>query len=75
MKEYEIVAKFLNGCVGAARPTVYFEEAELNDPEDFVRTKHGADFPKFEKEIMDDGKIVYTYSNGTITYIYEFTEI
>lgn len=75
MKEYEIVAKFLNGCAGAAHPQTFFEEAELNDPADFVRTKHGRDFEKFEKEVLDDGRIVYTYNNGTVCYIYEFTEL
>ena len=30
MKEYEIVAKFLNGCAGAAHPQTIFEEAEPN---------------------------------------------
>ena len=75
MKEYENVAKFLNGCAGAAHPQTFFEEAELNDPADFVRTKHGRDFEKFEKEVLDDGRIVYTYNNGTVCYIYEFTEL
>ena len=75
MKEYEIVAKFLNGCSGAAHPQTYFEEAELNDPDDFVRMKHGRDFGKFRKEVLPGGQAVYTYSNGTVTYIYEFTEI
>ena len=75
MKEYEIVAKFLNGCSGAAHPQTYFEEAELNDPDDFVRMKHGRDFGKFGKEVLPSGQVVYTYSNGTVTYIYEFTEI
>ena len=41
MKEYEIVATFLNGCAGAAHPQRSFEEAELADPGDFVRLKHG----------------------------------
>ena len=75
MKEYEIVAKFLNGCAGAARPQTFFEEAELRDTDDFVRAKHGADFAKFSKEIDENGKVVYTYDNGTVCYIYEFTEI
>lgn len=75
MKEYEIVAKFLNGCAGAAHPQTFFEEAELNDPADFVRTKHSQDFEKFEKEVTDDGRIVYTYDNGTVCYSYEFTEL
>ena len=75
MKEYEIVAKFLNGCAGAAHPQTFFEEAELSDTDDFVRMKHGKDFDKFRKEILPTGQILYTYDNGTVTYIYEFTEI
>ena len=75
MKEYEIVAKFLNGCAGAAHPQTFFEEAELASTDDLVRTKHGREFDKFVKEIKEDGKIVYTFDNGTVTYIYEFTEI
>ena len=75
MKEYEIVATFLNGCAGAAHPQTFFEEVELANTDDFVRTKHGRDFDMFVKEIKDDGQIVYTFDNGTVTYIYEFTEI
>ena len=75
MKEYEIVAKFLNGCAGAAHPQTHFEEAELNNPDDYVRMKHGRDFGNFVKEILPSGQVVYTYSNGTVTYIYEFTEL
>ena len=74
MKEYEIVATFLNGCAGAAHPQTFFEEAELADTDDFVRAKHGNDFNKFVKEIRENGQIVYTFDNGTVTYIYEFTE-
>lgn len=75
MKEYEIVAKFLNGCAGAAHPQTFFEEAELANTDDFVRTKHGGDFEKFQKDTRENGQIVYTYDNGTVCYIYEFTEI
>ena len=75
MKEYEIVAKFLNGCAGAAHPQTFFEEAELSSTDDFVRTKHGKDFDKFVKEVNGDGQIIYTYDNGTVCYIYEFTEL
>ena len=75
MKEYEIVAKFLNGCAGAAHPQTFFEEAELSNTDDFVRMKHGKDFHKFQKEVLPTGQVVYTYDNGTVTYIYEFTEL
>lgn len=75
MAEYEIVAKFLNGCAGAAHPQTFFEEAELQSTDDFVRAKHGKDFDKFIKQTLDDERTVYTYSNGTVTYIYEFTAL
>ena len=74
MKEYEITVTFLNGCAGAAYPQTDFEEAELADPADYIRQKHGADFDKFQKEIRPNGQIVYTYAS-TVTYIYEFTEL
>lgn len=75
MKEYEIVAKFLNGCAGAAKPQTFFEEAELDSTDSYVRMKHGPDFEKFVKQTLDDGRILYTFDNGTVCYIYEFTEI
>ena len=73
--EYEIVATFLNGCAGAAHPQTFFEEAELASTDEYIRTKHGKDFDKFQKEVKPDGQTVYTYDNGTVTYIYEFTAL
>ena len=75
MKEYEIVAKYYNACAGASRPQTFFEEAEIGNTDDYVRMKHSRDFEKFKKEILPDGQIVYTYDNGSVTYIYEFTEL
>lgn len=75
MKEYEIVAKFCNACAGSSRPQTFFEEAELESTDDFVHMKHSKDFDKFQKEVLTDGRIVYTYDNGSVTYIYEFTEL
>ena len=75
MKEYEIVSTYLNGCAGEAHPQTDFEEAELENTDDFVRAKHGKDFDKFEKEILDDNRVKYTYQGSAVCYIYEFTEI
>jgi hypothetical protein len=74
MKEYEIVCTYLNGCAGTAHPIRTFEEAELTDPESYIRSKHAADFNRFVKEVRDNGQIIFTFSD-TVTYIYEFTEI
>ena len=75
MKEYEIVAKFCNACAGSSRPETFFEEAELESTDEFVRMKHSKDFDNFKKEILSDGRILYTYDNGSVMYSYEFTEI
>lgn len=75
MKEYEIAAKLLNGCAGASRPQTFFEEAELSDPDDYIRIKHGRDFEKFRKEVLPGGQVRYTFDNGAVSYIYEFTEL
>lgn len=75
MTEYEIVATYLNGCSGSAYPQTSFAEAELVNTDDYVRNKHGKEFERFIKEIRPNGQIVYTFDNGTVTYIYEFTEL
>ena len=75
MKEYEIVAKFCNACAGSSRPETFFEEAELENTDDFVRMKHSREFDKFRKEVLADGRVLYTCDNGSISYSYEFTEI
>jgi len=55
MKEYEIVATYLNGCAGAAYPQTSFEKAEITSPDDYIRAKHGKDFDQFQKEIRPGG--------------------
>lgn len=75
MKEYEIVVKFYNACAGSSRPQTFFEEAEISSTDDYVRMKHSRDFEKFKKEILPDSRIVYSYDNGSVAYIYEFTEL
>ena len=75
MKEYEIVAKFCNACAGSSRPQTFFEEACLENTEDYVRMKHSKDFDKFTREILPTGQILYRFDNGSVTYSYEFTEL
>ena len=74
MKEYEIVCTYLNGCAGAAHPLRSFDEATLSDPADYIRSKHSDEFDRFTREEREDGTVVYSFS-GTVTYIYEFTEL
>lgn len=75
MAEYEIVATMRNACAGSGRPQTFFEEAELADPADFVRQKHSRDFSKFQREVPPDGRVVFSYDNGSVSYRYEFTPL
>lgn len=75
MKDYEIVITYLNGCAGEAHPQTGFDEEELNDPADYIRAKHSHDFDKFVREELPDGRVLYTFDNGTVRYIYEFTQL
>ena len=75
MKEYEIVCTYHNGCAGEAYPLTSFEEAEISDPADYIKQKHTHDFESFVREEPEPGRTIYTFDNGTIRYIYEFTEI
>ena len=75
MKEYEIIAKFCNACAGSSRPQTFFEEAELENTDEYVRMKHSRDFSKLSKEVLPNGQIVYKYDNGSVVYYYEFTEM
>lgn len=75
MKEYEIVSTFLNGCAGAAHPQTAFEEAEIVSPEAYLKEKFGKDYEQFVKTVGDKGQLVFTFDNGTVTYIYEFMEL
>ncbi len=75
MKEYEIAIKSWNACGGPNEAMTHFEEVEIESPDEYLRAKHGADFPKFSKEVTSTGQIVYLFDNGAIGYSYEFTEI
>ena len=75
MKEYEIVYTYLNGCAGSAYPLTSFEEVEISSADDYIRAKHTKEFAEFVKEVRPNGQIVFTFDNGAVKHIYEFTEL
>ena len=75
MNEYEIVANYCNACGGASHPITTFEEAEAESPEAYIRQKHTKDFDRFEKELLPDGRILFTFDTGGVKYTYEFTRL
>ena len=40
-----------------------------------VPIRVGVNSGSLEKELLENGRIVYKFSNGAVTYIYEFTEL
>lgn len=74
MKEFEVLYTYLNGCAGAAFPQKTVEEVEAESADAYIRAKHSVDFDKFTKEV-DGDTTTFRFDNGTVTYIYEFTEI
>lgn len=75
MKEYEIVFTYLNGCAGEAHPIRTIEEVEIASPEAYLRSKHTKEHDQFVKQIGGEHQVVYRFSNGAVTYIYEFNEL
>ena len=73
-EEYEIVAEIINSCAGSSRPQRFFEEAELEDTDIYVKAKHGRDWDQFIKTVLPSGEIEYKLDNGSIQYRYVFTK-
>ena len=49
--------------------------AALENPDDYVRSKHGKEFARFTKETLPTGQLLYRFDNGSVAYSYEFTEL
>ena len=75
MNEYEIVCTYLNGCAGEAHPLTSFEEAQLQDPADYIRQKHPHDYQSFTREELAPDRTLFRLDTGAVRYIYEFTEL
>ena len=75
MQEYEIVYTYLNGCAGEAYPQTSFEEVQIESPEAYLKAKFGKDYAFFAETMGDKGQLIYTFDNGTIRHIFEFTAL
>ena len=69
MKEYEIVHEIFNECANNQMRDVFFEEAEVEDPEAYVRELH------LEKIMQADGSVVIDIESAGLLQRYSFTEI
>ena len=53
----------------------FFEEVALDDPEQYIRSRHKDRELKIEREDLEDGTIVYHVETSGIAQKYTFTEI
>jgi len=73
---YEMIHEIVNPCAKSkdVRFSVYMEEIETADLDDYVKSLHEADSP-IEKEARPDGSVCYTVSWGEYSHVYTFTLI
>ncbi len=75
MKEYEIVHEIFNECANNQMRDVFFEEAEVEDPETYVRARHKDKELYLEKEVREDGTVIVDIESAGLKQRYSFTEI
>lgn len=75
MKEYEIVHEIFNECANNQMRDVFFEEAEVEDPEAYVRARHKDKELNLEKTLQADGSVVIDIESAGLLQRYSFTEI
>ena len=75
MKEYEVVWEIFNECANNQMRDVFFEEMELEDPEEYVKNKFKGESVSYEKEVLEDGTLVFHIDVSGIKERCSFTEI
>ena len=75
MKEYEVVWEIFNQCPNNQMRDVFIEELELADPEQYVKEKFKGKSLSYEKEILEDGTLVFHIDAAGIREKCTFTEV
>ena len=75
MKEYEVVWEIFNQCPNNQMRDVFIEELELADPEQYVKDKFKGKYLSYEKEILEDGTLVFHIDAAGIREKCTFTEV
>ena len=75
MAEYEVIREMFNLCPGNQMRDIFFEELELEDPEQYILEKFKDKELKYEKSVQEDGTIVFDITTSGIRQRYSFTEI
>lgn len=75
MREYEIIHEIFNKCSGNQMRDVFVEERELEDPEEYVRSRHADRSLALTKETLADGTIIIDLGLSGERQRYSFTEL
>ena len=75
MKEYEVVHEIFNQCSNNQMRDIFIEEVMIADLEAYVTNKHPDKEVTFEKEVLENGTVIYHVNTSGILQRYTFTEI
>jgi hypothetical protein len=75
VKCYETVWEIFNQCANNQMRDVFIEEIETADTDEYLQRKFQGKDVTFEKNIMEDGTIIYEIQASGIHQRYSFTEI
>lgn len=74
-KEYEIIWEIFNSCPRNQMRDIFIEEAELTDPEEYVKKKFEGKEVSYEKTVLSDGSMVFDIQTSGIKQRCSFTEL
>ncbi len=74
-KEYEVVHEIFNECANNQMRDVFFEKVEIDDLEQYIRSKHKDQYVSLEREDLADGSVIYNVNTSGMLQRYTFTEI
>lgn len=75
MKSYETVWEIFNQCANNQMRDVFFDEIEIEDPEQFIQQKFKGQSLTYEREVLADGTVIFYINASGIRQKYSFTEI
>lgn len=75
MKTYEVIWEIYNLCSNNQMRDVFFEEVEIDDPEQYVKNKYKDKEIEYQSEILEDGSIVFDIMTSGIKQRMTFTEV
>lgn len=75
MAEYEAVWEIFNKCANNQMRDVFIEEIETEDVEEFIQKKFKGKGFSYEKQILEDGTIVFDILASGMKQRYSFTPV